>query len=335
MLTYLDCKQDEGLLSVAGGCSNASRFAYLVNASVRQLMRRGDWLGTVTPIQVCVKNGCLVMPRYVGAVRKLNLCTRCVGHSGMRPVPLHNDWYQFIEPRSYRHEFGSHCGHEPVMFSEGRAPTYNSIFGDGRLVRAYPRCQADIGKSVRIFGVDTGNQPLRIRNPDTTWSDGIVITLGDPFGSTSTYVRRIDRVVKDVTQCQVFLYAYDPVADVLEDLAIYDPGETSPDYAKYKLNTQQGRSCCGTAHSVVALVKLNFFPARFDTDLVLIDNLDALKLEIQSIRAGEAGDRNLMKEFQIDAISELNRQLEDAFPDDTFTAENRVFGDTTLTQQCF
>lgn len=335
MITLLDTKNDEGILAVSGGCSNSSRFNYLINAATRQLMRRGDWVGTITPIHVCVRNGCLVFPRYVGSIRKLNLCSRRPNNGSMQAVPLKNEWFEFIEPRAFRHGF-SGMGEQPVMFSEGRAPAYSDIYGDGRLVRAYPRCQADIGKTITIFGVDNGNQPLRTNNGDGTWSDGVTITLADPFGSTSLFVRRIDRVVKDVTQCQVFLYAYNASADVLEDLAIYDPGETSPDYQRYKLQSQQGRSCCGNANSVVALVKLQYIPAKFDTDLVIIDNLDALKLEIQSIRAGEAGDRELMKQFQADAVAECNRALEDAFPDDTVPISNEVFGPgVTFGQQCF
>ena len=93
MLTFLDCKQDNGLLSVASACADTPRFAYLVNATVRRLMRRGDWLGTVTPIQVCVRNGCVVFPRYVGTIRKL--------HASCQTLTPGNLWHQYLDPRDY------------------------------------------------------------------------------------------------------------------------------------------------------------------------------------------------------------------------------------------
>ena len=173
----------------------------------------------------------------------------------------------------------------------------------------------------------------------------MVITLGSSgmnpnYGSTTTFVRRIDRVVKDVTQCQVLLYAYNATTDVLEDLAIYDPGETSPSYARYQLNVNRMNlgvmaSCCGALNSVVALVKLRWIPVRFDTDLVIIDNLDALAYEVQCLRAQEAGDLQLAKGYEVAAVQELNRELEDAFPDDQFSASNEVFGGATFSNHCY
>lgn len=335
MLTFGDCKSDEGLLAVAGVCANTPRFAYLVNASVRRIERRGDWAGTIAPVQVCATRGCVSFPRYVGHVRKVNLCNR--------ELPVKNPWYQFIEQRSWRcGSWQPHLSGEAVLFANGFAPTYSDVWGDGRLIRAYPRVREDIGKTVRIFGVDNDNQPLRTNNNDGTWSDGIVITLTDPFGSTSTYVRRIDRVVKEVTQGQVFLFGYDVANDALEDLAIYDPGETSPSYERFKLN--QGFAgapqttcspCCATARSIIALVKLKVIEARFDTDWVIIDNLEALKFMVQSVRAAEAGDRDLSNGYMVDAIAECNRDLENAFPDDQFAVRNDVIGRRTYSNRCF
>ena len=345
MLTLSDVRAST-IPNVAGKCATSFEFSQIINECTRKLMRRGDWVGTVVPIQVCVSRGCLVMPRYVQTVRKLNTCHH--------RLPPHNLWYNFIDNRDwnrgrwggYGSDWWSHaregCG---ALASQGQACCYNDIPGDGWFVRAYARCTQDYGKAITIFGVDNGNQPLRTNNGDGTWSDGITIILGSSgmnpnFGSTSVYVRRIDRVVKPATQCQVMLYAYNATTNALFDLAVYDPGELTPTYARYQLSLPNAHlggtvGCCGPVHSVVALVKLRFIPAQYDTDLVLIDNLDAIKYEVQSVRAQEAGDLQTAKGYETAAIQELNRQLEDEYPDDTFSTVDNVFAGETFSNHCF
>jgi hypothetical protein len=327
MLTLLDAKQDSELVSASGVCGDSRAFVDRINSAQRNLLPRGDWVGTVVPIQFCVRGGCLVMNRYVQRIDKLNICNHA--------LPIGNLWYNFLDLNQWRcGGFSGMLGPEPVMFAEGWSPTYNSVFGDGRLIRAFPRTHEDVGKTVRLFGVDNGNQPLRTNNGDGTWSEGIAITLALPFGSTSVYVRRIDRVVKDVTQGQVLLYAYDPAKDVMEDLAIYDPGETSPSYAKYRLELGHMTGCsapgtvssCCSVKSVVALVKLKFIPARFDTDLIFIDSLSALTLEVQAVKRQASGDIEGFREFQALAINQLNREIEEVFPDSQAAVSNAIFG---------
>jgi hypothetical protein len=334
MLTFADCKTSTDLLDIASVGPQSDEFASLTNASIRRLMRRGDWEGTVPRIHVCVKNGCLVFPRYVDHVRKVNVCTR--------HLPVHNPWYDFISQRDWGCGlWRSWTGAEAAITVTGQASGYSDVYGDGRNIRAYPRTQEDVGKFVRIFGVDNNNQPLRTNNGDGTWSDGVAITLADPYGVASAVgvpvlVRRIDRVVKDVTLGQVLLYAWDTVNLVLEDLARYDPGETSPSYTRYKFNTGSCfTGCCATGQSIVALVKIKFIPVKFDTDLVMIDNLDALAEMFQSLKLRKEGDLDEALKFEASAVRELNRQLENASPDDTFSAVNNVFGGRSFRNRAF
>lgn len=327
MLTFRDCKDSDDLRDISGVCPDSSEFASLINSCVRNLMRRGDFEGTLVPLHVCVRNGCLVFPRYVGHVRKLNLCSR--------ELPVENIWYDFINRKDWNCGlWRSHCHGESGLMANGQSPAYSDVYGDGRLIRAYIQAPEDVGKTIRIFGVDNGNQPLRTHNSNGTWSDGWSITLADPYGTTADYVRRIDRVVKDVTQGQVLLYAYNVAGAVLEDLARYDPGETSPSYVRYKLQTGHCGSG-GCLRSVVALVKLQFIPVKFDTDLVLIGNIDALADMMQSAKLKKAGDLEQATKFRVSAVRELNAELEDASPDDQFAAVNNVFGGRTFRNRAF
>ena len=335
MLTYKDV-QESDVQKVAGCSPNTSDFADVVNAAIRRLMRRGDWSGTVVPMQTCIRRGCVVWPRYVQQVRKINWCRRSWAWGGEQVLPLENLWYRFMEPRSYQHEYGRLHGDFSAS-AEGRSPSYNTIPGDGWLVRAYPSTPEDAtsGAGLTLFGLDNGNQPLRTNNLDGTWSEGITITLASPFGSTAGYVRSFDRVVKDPTQGQVFLYAYNPSLNVLLDLAIYDPGETSPSYARQQFHAPATTCGCANAESVIALVKLAFIPVKYPSDLVIIDNLDAIKFTVQSIKLGEANDFKGATDAQALAVRELNHQLEDDSPDSQFAARINPIGRRSYTNQCF
>lgn len=325
VLTLGDCKTSREINAVVGKCSTSQEFVDIVNEACRLLLRRGDWSGTVIPIHVCAKRGCVTWPRYVQTVRELNVCRV--------PVPIFNKWYEFMVG-GWRFCSSTFGGLVCSMTEQTTAPTHTDIFGDGRYVRFYATVLADLGKTIQIFGVDNNGQTLRTKNADGTWSEGITLTLAKPFVSTATFVRRIDRVIKQKTNANVYGYAYDPVADVLEDIAVYEPSETKPSYIRYKLqfpllasNPSTGSATnCAAEHGVVALVKLKFIPVEVDTDVVLIQNIDALKRLIQSIRFGEQGKYTIARNFETDAVRELNLELRNDNPVEQTPVRLQPFG---------
>lgn len=336
MLTLREVKDAPEIKAVSKFCPDSAEFVALINQVTRKLARRGDWSGTVVPIFVCVRNGCVVWPRYVGRVRRINMCNQT--------VPVRNMWYEFMEGVNGCHSsWKSWMGGECQLLDQGQTSVLQDVMGDGRTIRAYARCQADFGKTMRIFGTDNNGQQLITKNTDGTWSAGTPITLANPFGSTSVFVRHVDYVTRDATQCPVDVYAYNATTNVLEDLAHYEPSETTPSYQRTKLggswpnscSTSQSPGCCQARKGVLALVKLKFIPAIADTDLILIDNIDALVLEIQATKSREAGDLVSMAAFQRAAIEELNRDLEDNSPDDQFAVNDLTFGGRTFTNRCF
>lgn len=227
------------------------------------------------------------------------------------------------------------------MTNQGRYPTYSDIYPNTtRLVRAYALCQEDIGKTITLFGVDNNLQPLRTHDTvNNVWTDGVTITLAVPFGSTSVYVGRIDRVSKDVTQCNVPMYAYDPTANVLEDLAIYEPSETDPNYERDRISIGGGGvgTCGGSGNgctkSVAALVKLQFIPVVADTDLVLISNVRALKFAVQAIKLEEANQDEAAAVKMTLAVKELNLELNDEYPLDQTPVDSGFMGGDAIGSQ--
>lgn len=220
-----------------------------------------------------------------------------------------------------------------VVESDGWSPVFRQIGktvnDGGNYVRAYPRCQADIGKTITFFGIDGNGQPIQQRI-NGVWSDGITLTLALPFASSSMPIRKVLRVVKDVTACPVNCYQYDANQNSLLDLAQYDPQETTPAYAHSVVQGAHGRCRDKDGHElplqVTALVKLAFQRVVNDTDLVLIDNLAALKLMIMAIKKEDAGDAAGSTAFEGKAIHELNLQLRDKIPLDQVPVCVEAFG---------
>jgi len=311
------------ILQVAASCSDSDEFASLVNEATDILMQRGDWPGTIVPMRLLVRQGCIVWPRQTLRVRRINRCSV--------PLKVGTIWFDYVDQENYLgwlgqgyYNFGgsaitgNNLGHyagQGTLVSQGRVPTYNDVpGGNPRYIRAYALGQADKGKTITIFGIDGNGQPLRHQDPATgDQMDGAIITLDIPFGSTSVYVQRIDAVLKDETQFNVPLYAYDPITNTLLDLAMYEPTETNPSYAKDRLFAMNSTNC-QCEFTVLALVKLAFIPAKVDTDYVLIPSTMALKMAVQSIKAGEGGDIQKQQGFLQSAVNELNHVLADNEP---------------------
>lgn len=343
MLTFGDALDDPGIIRVISYAPRSEDAKQLINSSIRRFMRRGDFSGSLVPIYVCMRGGCVVWPRYVQTVRALAPCNGNVKPENMwgsfLPRDMGAPWRQGLR-------WSTHRDCSAAMIQQGRSSVYQDIQGDGRLVRVYSRCNQDQQKFVTLFGIDNNDQPLQHLDISTnTWLPGLPIEILQPFGSTSVYVRRIDYVLVDEIECPINLYGYYAAGDVLEDIAQYDPGDTRPSFERTKIKMGgfdgglgvgggcSAQSCCRTG--INALVKLRWFQCRYDTDLIIIDNLDALKLMIQAQKFGEAGDRQNSKAFEADAIAELNLQLRDESPDDQFQATNQVFGDRSFQNKCF
>jgi len=324
------------VLQVAAACSNSDEFASLVNEATDILMQRGDWPGTIVPIRLCVRRGCVVWPRYVQRVRRINRCNT--------PLKVGNIWFDFVDKENYLdwcgrgyyswglneitgNRFGSSLT-QGTLVSQGRVPTYNDVPGGNPCyIRAYALNPADKGKTVTIFGIDGNGQPLRHQDPTSgDWWDGVIISLDIPFSSTSVYVQRIDAVVKDATQFNVPLYAYDPITNTMLDLAIYEPSETNPSYAKDRL-IDSAHPDCNCEFTIIALVKLAFIPVSIDTDYVLIPSTNALKKAVQSIKAGEAGDIAKQEAFMQSAVNELNMVLNNEQPLEQTTVNEGFMGE--------
>lgn len=323
MKTFGQLKSSESRLNqVINSCKGSDDFRSLVNQASEMLLDRGDWAGTVVPMRFIVRRGSVTWPRYVNRVRRINHC-----HTSLNVSTI---WYDFIDRENYlgwagnqlydwggddasnftnRSRFG-----QGSLISQGRVCTYNDVpCGNPQTIRAVPAGPQDVGKKLRLFGLDGNSQPLQERAANGQIVNGITITLALPFGVSAVPVSRIDAVQRDETMMNTAVYAYDTVTGIQLDLAMYEPTETNPSYARDRLFAPNHRfGCCDI--TVVALIKLAHVPVKADSDYVLIPSVMALKKAIQSIKFGEEGDLNNQEGYLQSAINELNMNLNNELP---------------------
>lgn len=319
----LGAVKTSSILNVSGVCASSTQFVGQLNEGIQRLMEYGEWWNTVVKARVCIQRNCIAWPRWVGTVLAVNLCN----HNRQ----IQNRWYDFI-PLSRNDCLCS--GRWPSTLTavdDGMTPVFSNVpCGTLVYLRAYPRLQADIGKTITFYGIDGNGQELMTRDLNTgVWYQGETLTLASPYVQSLAQFREVTRVQKDATTGPVDVFQYDATNNILLDMAHYDPSETNPMYRHSTLRgglSCAGAGCCqstdgSTARKVEILAKLQFIPVVADTDTVQIDNVPALKLIIQAIRLEEAGDDDAANKKQIMAIKELNRQLRNKLPIDQIPVE--------------
>lgn len=325
--------QTSRAVQIASAPPTSAEFLSLTNAGVRQLMSRGNWFGTVQPMEGCVVDGCITWPRYVATPLALNVCGR--------PADLQNRWYHFLpwDPGHIANacNYFSH-GHAGTLTAEmdGSTPVFNPIACNaGMYLQFYIDNVLDVGATITIFGIDSNGQVIRTQHADGVWQEGIELTLAIPYVQTPILVRKVTRVVKDVTNGLVRGYQWDGVSlsgsnPLLLDLCVYDPAETSPDYMHSRLHGFRPHQAGCAFTRVTALVKLGYVPIVNNDDLVLIENEDAIRDMMMAVKAKEAEDVPAATAFEANAFRELNYQMRDRFPIEQFTADFRPFGSAGL-----
>ena len=311
--TFQQAINNTALQTAAGNCSNTQDFADKLNDAIQRLMIRGDWPGTILPIQLTVSAGVVTMPRIVGSVRAFNLC-----HGG---IPVQGVWATFLDHFWHR---GNCCGafdnwldpHPKKLVQFGTGVQFAAIPTGTCVLKVYCAPQ-DNGSIVQFFGLNATPVAITTLNPLTnTISDGISITLSSPFVVDTNLVSSISRVIKPITNAPIQVSALDTISGVETPIAAFDAGDTNPSFAQYKLHT--GLTQCTTpppTFQSVALVKLKFIPVVAPTDLITIPSLAALTMMVKAARFQDAGDRENFVAYQADAVKELNLMLADVSPD--------------------
>jgi len=300
---------DSRINRISGVCAGSDDWYQILNDATRQLMRRGNWWATLKVLRGCIYNQCIAWPREVGTVLAFDRCGRS--------SPPKNQWYDFdaVLPEHVHHfnRFNTFtCAHDLALVDRGTSPVFNQIpCLLPRFLRFYITQPTDIGKTITI-------QP------------GLVVSLAIPFVQTTIAFDAVDRVIKSVTDGPVYGYQFDGINQFA--LATYAPSETLPSYRTSKI---EGTGC-GTTNcniwptQISAFIKLEFVAAKRPDDLILIDNLDALALGMQSVKLGDSYDSQGSEGMMARAVHELNLDLRNKLPIDQTPVRFAPYGTARL-----
>jgi len=82
-------------------------------------------------------------------------------------------------------------------------------------------------------------------------------------------------------------------------------------------------------------VKLGFVPASVPSDLIVIDSISALKFGVMALKREEANDFGGAATLWQEAITELNRHLENETPDSQLPVTNAILGSRMWSNRAF
>lgn len=288
-LRLKDIKQSR-IPAAVGLCPDDARLVQLVNEAQERLLNRGSWWGTVARTMIVVSNGCITWPRSVAVVLGVR--------SGSVRFRIHNGWYAITE---YADPIEFNAPYHNLEDAIGLYPVIQDL-DSPCVLRAVAVEVSDAGKTLQIQGYDENGRWIRTQSGGN-WIDGEVVTLDDePVYTTHTF-SSVTGVIKDQTVGNVLLYGWNGSAETAL-LGDYEPGETVPQYRRSRIRGLNGSVCAE------ALVKLAHVPVQADNDWLVLQNLSAFSLAIQSLVAEENGHEDQAMVKWRRAVMELQHELQ-------------------------
>lgn len=298
-----------------------------INEAQMRLMPKLPAEGTIARFRFWINNGTLTMPREIQSLRRVNV--------DESPVSIFSRWYEFLNYGPGTMEDNTSCYNDFLDLGDGFCTHSDPHTPYNILVTA---SQTENDKTIRLMGQDENGREIRSADGP---GEVIEINHGLPKYSVNKF-SCITNVVKPKTNGYVYLSLYNVDPALRYDLATYHPDETNPCYRRYRVTaicqcTSRLTNCalceyrttcaaytnCLTTDSstippytVTALAKLRFIPATYDTDVLFIQNLPALKAMLQGIRWYDANDIKRGAAYEAMATGLLTEQLNDSEPED-------------------
>lgn len=307
------------LPGLVGLCqADIPNIANYVNSAQRRLLlarEAGDegWWGTWAEMAFTVNRASpyLTVPRQVARLQSLAVCESV--------VTIQNQFFEYLDfgngrlPKTY-----ITCGTEiTAAYTRNNAVTFVDLTTPPQFIRVYTVDPADANKRVLLQGKDSNDKVIYTQdtyNPTT----GVFVTLTDTFADAPTAFNSLEGVQKDVTVGPVEIWQVDPTTGVEVQLLTMEPSEQTSSYRRYYFDSLPN-SCCQVnttgiqnTFTVTGIAKLELIPVIVDTDYCLIQNLEAIIEECQSVRLSEmdsADAKSQSRERHSAACGLLNGEL--------------------------
>lgn len=341
-LRLLDFRLSRGPVAIGLCQDDIVGIAAAVNAAQERLLTCievsddgwwGSWAEMAFPVSPLTPF--ITTPREVARLEAVTVCDRAVA--------VQNQFFSYLQfgngklPRTSGKRIA--CGRPVQVISQNNVPSFADLSNPPQYLVAYPTDPADATGTTRVLfqGQDqNGNTIYSIDGTPPVQVLGQYVNLASPFVATPMTFSRLTGIQKDPTIGQVRIFQMDPVTGAQAELVTMEPSEQTADYRRYYLDALPA-SCCNTpgigSVNVSAIVKLDLIPAQSDTDYLLIQSLEALIEECESIRYSTMDlptAAQLSASHHTQAVRFLKGQLSHFVGKDDIAINSAIFGSARL-----
>lgn len=342
-LTLQQCALSR-LTDVLGICSqDLPQIANAVNAAQERLVfakESGDegFYGSYAEVvfNVLRDDPYVSLSRYGARLMSVDVCDK--------PVQVNNQFEEFLTfGNGYQSGICSRrgCGSRDV-YARGVFPSFRDMT-KGHLLRVRAESTLDVNgdKRTLIQGTDSNDTTITSLDGDLQ-VQGVYLTITSPFVDTPMTLNSLTGIQKDATNGPIQYWDVDPVTGDEKLILTMDPGEMISGYARYFFKGLP-LSCCPVTQvsgqatvQVRGLVKLNLIPVVYPTDYLLIQSMEAIIAECQSMRYSTMdlpSSKAMAAQAHRDAINILNGQLTHYYGTQTPAISVKPFGSASLEKQ--
>lgn len=269
----------------------SQKFLTYINQARERIINSGKWKGMIFDANFDASLGYITLPRDAESLLGLHVNKGIYG--------IQSKWYEYIVGGGGKlpedmPDIGSaiDLGEDFVTMEDPAAPS-QILFKTTN--------SADTGESIVIYGKDVNGNDIY----DANGNLGETLSLAAPSGSvvTSAVFAKITSVLKPYTVGNVEIYAVTLPVDTL--LSVYQPGETSPQYRRYRLKVYDANTV------VTGRCKLRYFPLVAETEPLLPANIGALKMALMALTYEDANDPAASDGYWGRCYGLLNQQLKE------------------------
>ena len=339
-LRLYDCRNSR-LPTLVGLCQDdVPGIARFVNSAQRRLLMCKEacdegWWGTWAEIAFNVSRTqpYITLPREIARLEWMNVCDE--------PVEIQNQFYEYLNygngrmPKLRRMQCGCSL---TTGYTRNNAVTFTDLSNAPQYLTVYLTDDRDAGKRVLLQGLDANSNTIYSTDVGNQVT-GEFVALTSPSVQSTNLFSQINGIQKDVTVGIVRIYQHDPDTGDETLLLTMQPSETTASYRRYYIDNLPC-NCCGTDDpsvvQVTAIAKLDLIPVTTDTDYLLIQNIEAITEECQSIRYSEMDAptaKAMSQERHRLAIGFLNGELNHYIGKDSVAVGFSPFGSAKLRRQ--
>lgn len=269
----------------------------VLNRATRQLMNEGDWHGMTPTICIPIrKGGVIVLDERFETIRLAKWKTGS-------PIPIYTEGFKFLEGG-----LDPEATSIPSLVDLGETSPIHRQLPRPMAIMAYSEQVENEGISLEIRGIDeTGRESLFALPIRHSWKSPLppAYTGADCERWLSGRWVSVSELRKPVTRGLVHVFGYHPATGESVWLTTLRPETVSPQHRRYAIPSAKS----GHTHQVVAKVVLRWHPMHFESDVLPVQNIDALARMVQALHSLDTGDAGRYQFYTNSALSQLRKQL--------------------------